>query len=144
MLLKELIKKTKPTKKPTVSFLALPLSCLENHLLSFGSWFPHLRLLWRFSLPLRWGRSQMEVVAARSSTTQYWKENQTDKMRNFLLTNYVVIMLIFQSHHQSKSKSHLNGIYKRIRKWRKWGHISKPMGFHLSPFPFILLLFLTG
>lgn len=70
------------------------------------------------------------------------KPNRQDEELPF--NKYLVIMLIFKSHNQSKSKSHLNGIYKRIRKWRKWGHVSKPIWFHLSPIPFILYWFLTG
>lgn len=85
------------THRARLSCLALPLSCWENHLLSFGSWFPHLRLLGRFSLPLRWGRFQMAPVAARSSTIQYWKGNQTDQMRNFLSTN-ILSLCWFLSH----------------------------------------------
>ena len=47
------------------------------------------------------------------------KPNSQDE--EFPFNKYLVIMLIFKPGNQSKGKSHLNGIYKRIRKWRRLG-----------------------
>ena len=47
------------------------------------------------------------------------KPNSRDE--EFPFNKYLVIMLIFKPRNQSKSKSHLSGIYKRIRKWRRLG-----------------------
>ena len=130
-------------EKKTLS-LALPLSCWENHLPSSGSWFPHLkivRLLWRSSLPLRClGKVPDETGSSRVIHYSVLERKPNSQDEEFPFNTYLVIMLIFKPHNQSESKSHLNGIYKRIRKWRKWGHVSKA---HLISFPFLLCYFLT-
>lgn len=135
-------KQQNPTKP---NELALPLSGCENLLPSFGSWFPHLRLSWRFSSPLR----QLGKVPDGTGSSQVVQHSVLERKPNsqdeeLPFNTYLVIMLIFKPRNQSKSKSHLNGIYGRIRKWRKWEQVSKPIWFNVSPFPFFLYHFLTG
>lgn len=108
-----------------VPLLALPLSCWENHLVFPGPGFLIYKLWgYREGLPyLRdaWGRRKVPDGTGSSQVIHHSMLERKPNSQNeeFPFNKYLVIMLIFKPHNQSKSKSHLNGIYKRIRKWRK-------------------------
>lgn len=142
MLINELIKKKK--KKPhswLCHWVTGKIICL---LLGPGFLIWKLQDHGESSLPLGCFRKVPDGTGSSwviHHSTLERKPNSQDE--EFPFKKYLVIMLIFKPHNQSKSKSHLHAIYKRIRKWGKWGHVSKSIWFNLSPFLFILYCFLT-